>query len=80
MNKVNAALVARITGRAENDPITIVRMISIWGQFFAFHVARESTLSMLGWADLDGENAEFVKTIVSAQTRLLLDSWRREAE
>lgn len=79
MNKVNAALVARITGREENDPLTIVRMISMWGQYFAFHVARESTLSLLGWGDIDGENAEFVKTVVSAQTRLLLNSWRNEA-
>jgi TetR/AcrR family transcriptional regulator, regulator of cefoperazone and chloramphenicol sensitivity len=78
MNKVNAALVARITGRAENDPLTIVRMISVWGQFFAFHVARESALSMLGWSDIDGANAEFVKATVSAQTRSLLHAWQRE--
>ncbi|WP_322095249.1 CerR family C-terminal domain-containing protein [Paraburkholderia bannensis] len=80
MNKVNAALVARITGREENDPLTIVRMISIWGQFFAFHVARESTLSMLGWSEIDGNNAEFVKATVSAQTRCLLKSWQSELE
>lgn len=78
MNKVNAALIARITGREDSDPLTIVRMISIWGQFFAFHVARESTLTLLGWTDIDGENAEFVKATVSAQTRSLLHAWQRE--
>jgi AcrR family transcriptional regulator len=80
MNKVSAALLARITGRSEQDPVTVVRMFSLVGQFLAFHTARESMLSLLGWSDIDGDNAEFVKANVSAQTRTLLEAWHREGK
>jgi len=78
--KVSVALLARITGRSETDPGTIVRMCSLFGQFLAFHISRDSMLSMLGWTDIDDENGEFVKANVSAQTRLLLDFWQREGK
>ncbi|EEA01180.1 transcriptional regulator, TetR family [Burkholderia sp. H160] len=80
LNKVTVALLARISGRPETDPVTVVRMFSLVGQFLAFHFAHESMLSMLGWSAIDGENAEFVKANVSAQTRLLLNTWQREGK
>ncbi|EEA02590.1 transcriptional regulator, TetR family [Burkholderia sp. H160] len=80
LNSVSIALLARITGKPETDPVTAVRMISLFGQFLAFHVHRESTLSTLGWSNIDGQNAEFVKANVSAQTRALLQTWQRKGE
>jgi TetR/AcrR family transcriptional regulator, regulator of cefoperazone and chloramphenicol sensitivity len=53
-------------------------MFSLVGQFLAFHTARESMLSMLGWSDIDGDNAEFVKANVSVQTPTLLEAWHHE--
>ncbi|MFP6560126.1 CerR family C-terminal domain-containing protein [Paraburkholderia sp. B3] len=78
LNAVNMALLARMTGTPADDPRTAVRMLSLYGQFLLFHIARRSTLSMLQWDDIDAEKAEFVKATVREQTRLLLTHWIRE--
>ncbi|TAM04449.1 MAG: DUF1956 domain-containing protein [Paraburkholderia sp.] len=78
LNAVNVALLARITGVPADDPLTVVRMFSLYGQFLLFHVARRSTLALLQWDDIDAEKAEFVKTNIREQTRVLLAHWSRE--
>jgi TetR/AcrR family transcriptional regulator, regulator of cefoperazone and chloramphenicol sensitivity len=80
LNTVNMALLTRMTGAAPDDPRTAVRMLSLYGQFLLFHIARRSTLTMLQWDDIDAEKAEFVKTTVREQTQLLLAHWIRERD
>lgn len=80
LNIVNAALLARITGVPADDPLTVVRMFTLYGQFLLFHLARRSTLAMLQWDDIDAEKAEFVKASVSEQTRVLLAYWSRQGQ
>lgn len=80
LNAVNLALLARISGKPEDDPLNVVRMFSLYGQFLVFHIARASTLSILGWDDITSEKAEFLKANIGEQTRVLLEHWHREAE
>lgn len=80
LNAVNVALLARMTGAPADDPRTAVRMLSLYGQFLLFHIARRSTLAMLQWDDIDAQRAEFVKTTVREQTLLLLTHWIRERD
>jgi TetR/AcrR family transcriptional regulator, regulator of cefoperazone and chloramphenicol sensitivity len=69
-----------MTGTPTDDPRTGVRMLTLYGQFLLFHIARRSTLAMLQWDDIDVERAEFVKTTVREQTQLLLRHWIRERD
>jgi TetR/AcrR family transcriptional regulator, regulator of cefoperazone and chloramphenicol sensitivity len=80
LNATNVALLARMTGTPTDDPRTGVRMLTLYGQFLLFHIARRSTLAMLQWDDIDAERAEFVKTTVREQTQLLLRHWIRERD
>lgn len=78
LNQINVTLLERITGTPAQDPITVVRMFSLYGQFLLFHLARRSTLAMLGWQDIDAKNAEFLKSSIAEQTRMLLQFWNRQ--
>ncbi|HVE09836.1 MAG TPA: CerR family C-terminal domain-containing protein [Paraburkholderia sp.] len=80
LNDISAALVARISGRAADDQVTLIRTFSLHGQLIIFHVAHRSTLSMLGWKSIDAEKAEQLKATVRAQTRMLLEQWSRERD
>jgi TetR/AcrR family transcriptional regulator, regulator of cefoperazone and chloramphenicol sensitivity len=80
LNEVNTALLARITGENPDDPLTVVRMFSLYGQFLLFYIARRSTLAMLDWADIDEQKAEFLKASIGEQTRVLLEHWSRERD
>jgi TetR/AcrR family transcriptional regulator, regulator of cefoperazone and chloramphenicol sensitivity len=80
LNDASAALVARISGRAADDPVTLIRTFSLHGQLVVFHVAHRSTLSMLGWKNIDAKNAEQLKSTVREQTRTLLEHWSRERD
>jgi TetR/AcrR family transcriptional regulator, regulator of cefoperazone and chloramphenicol sensitivity len=80
LNEINVELLERITGMPAHDPLTIVRMFSLYGQFLLFFIARGSTLSMLEWDDIDAEKAEFLKSSISEQTRVLLRHWNRERD
>ncbi|WP_322041925.1 CerR family C-terminal domain-containing protein [Paraburkholderia sp. J67] len=77
LNAVNVELLARITGKPADDPLTVVRMFSLYGQFLLFHIARRSTLSSLEWDEIDAEKADFLKASVGEQTRVLLEHWSR---
>jgi TetR/AcrR family transcriptional regulator, regulator of cefoperazone and chloramphenicol sensitivity len=77
---ISASLLERITGRAADDPVTLIRTFSLHGQMVIFHVAHRSTLSMLGWKNIDAQKAEQIKSVVRAQTRTLLEQWSLERE
>jgi TetR/AcrR family transcriptional regulator, regulator of cefoperazone and chloramphenicol sensitivity len=80
LNDASAALVARICGRAADDPITLIRTFSLHGQLVIFHVAHRATLSVLGWKSIDAQNAELLKSTIRGQTRTLLGTWSRERD
>ncbi|HYS62720.1 MAG TPA: CerR family C-terminal domain-containing protein [Paraburkholderia sp.] len=80
LNDASAALVARISGRAADDPVTLIRTFSLHGQLVIFHVAHRSTLSLLGWKSIDAEKAEQLKSTIREQTRTLLEQWSRERD
>jgi AcrR family transcriptional regulator len=78
LNDVGTQLIARITGAAADDPITLIRMLSLHGQVLIFHAAPRSTFALLGSKEIDAEKSELLKAIVRAQTRTLLEHWSRE--
>ncbi|WCM22093.1 CerR family C-terminal domain-containing protein [Paraburkholderia bryophila] len=80
LNDASAALLSRITGRAADDPTTLIRSFSLHGQLVIFHVAHRSTLAMLGWTSIDAQKAEQLKSTIREQTRTLLEHWSRERE
>jgi AcrR family transcriptional regulator len=75
LNDVGAQLIARITGMAPDDPVTLIRMLSLHGQLLIFHVAPRTTLGLLGWKEIDAEKGELLKATVREQTRILLRQW-----
>jgi TetR/AcrR family transcriptional regulator, regulator of cefoperazone and chloramphenicol sensitivity len=78
LNDVAAQLIARITGTAADDPITLIRMLSLHGQVLIFHAAQRSTFASLGSKAIDARKGELLKATVLAQTRTLLEHWSRE--
>jgi TetR/AcrR family transcriptional regulator, regulator of cefoperazone and chloramphenicol sensitivity len=80
LNDASAALVARISGRAADDPVTLIRTFSLHGQLVIFHVAHRATLALLGWESIDAEKAEQLKSTIREQTRALLEQWSRERD
>jgi AcrR family transcriptional regulator len=77
LNDVGAQLIARITGMAVDDPVTLIRMLSLHGQLLMFHIAPRSTLGLLGWSEIDAEKGELLKNTVREQTRFLLHQWSK---
>lgn len=75
MNDVCAQLVSRISGLAEDDPLTIVRMLSLNGQVLVFHMTRHRALSYAGQKDTVAPDAALIKATVQKQTRMLLEAW-----
>lgn len=80
LNRVGAELVARIGGTDIDDPVTLVRLLSLHGQMMAFHTAPKTVLTLLGWHEMDKDKSTLVKTIVREQTRALLQMWSAECE
>ncbi|MFM0077430.1 CerR family C-terminal domain-containing protein [Paraburkholderia sediminicola] len=80
LNDVSVALVARISGRAADDPVILIRTFSLHGQLVIFHLAHPSKLSLLGWKSIDAEKAALLTSTVRDQTRTLLEHWSRERD
>ncbi|TAM51890.1 MAG: DUF1956 domain-containing protein [Paraburkholderia sp.] len=80
LNKVATALVAKICGTAADDPLTILRLLALHGQFMSFHMAPRSVMTLLGWSKIDAEKIELVKQTVFANTRALLHMWAVERQ
>jgi AcrR family transcriptional regulator len=78
LNDIGTKLIARITGTAADDPITLIRMLSLNGQLLIFHVAPRSTFALLGWNEIDARKGELLKATVRVQTRTLLEHWSQE--
>jgi len=78
LNDVGAELIARITGTAFDDPITLIRTLSLHGQVLIFHAAPRSTFALLGSKEIDAKKGELLKATVRAQTRTLLEHWSRQ--
>jgi AcrR family transcriptional regulator len=80
LNRVAAALVGKVSGKAPDDPVTILRLMTLHGQFMAFHMAPRSVMTLLGWSKIDEEKIELVKQTIFANTRALLQLWAAESE
>lgn len=80
MREVTCALISRLSGVPENDPLTIMRVLTLHGQIAVFSLAHKSTLSSLGWDCFNEERLDFLKKIVREQTRTLIDSWAPRAD
>jgi AcrR family transcriptional regulator len=78
LNSVCISLVAKISGTAVDDPVTVIRTMSLLGQLMIFHTAPRSALTMLGWSEIDAAKSELIKATVRMQTRALLEMWHRE--
>src|SRR5581483_3914193 len=55
LNSVATGIIAKVCGTAPTDPLTIVRLIALNGQFALFHMAPRNVLSLFGWEALDAE-------------------------
>ena len=80
LNDASAALLARISGRAADDPVTLIRTFSLHGQLVIFHIAHRATLALFGWKSIDAEKAAQIKSTIREQTRTLLEQWSRERD
>lgn len=78
MNEVCKAIVARVTGRATDDPITVIRIMTVHGQLMVFHIVPRAMLASLGWDRINDERLALLKSTVRSQTRVLMDSWAAE--
>ncbi|KVL14113.1 CerR family C-terminal domain-containing protein [Burkholderia sp. MSMB1826] len=80
LNDVSAELIARITGRPVDDPVTRLRALSLFGQITVFHIAQRSALQLLEWEAFDGERAALVTETIADQTRVLLQQWHAQRD
>ncbi|SAL74223.1 TetR family transcriptional regulator [Caballeronia udeis] len=80
LNEAGAKLISRITGLAVDDPVTLIRLLSLQGQLLVFHVSSRSALTLLGWNEIDAVKSELLKSTVREQTRLLLQMWSEERD
>ncbi|MBR7895017.1 CerR family C-terminal domain-containing protein [Burkholderia multivorans] len=78
LHDVTTELIARISGRPVDDPVTRLRALSLFGQLTVFHVAQRSALQLLGWESFDGPRATLLGETVADQTRLLLQQWHAQ--
>jgi len=67
-----ASLIGRIIDRPADDPETIIRALTIIGQWIVFRKMRWLTLRALGWPDLKGERGALLKAVQWQQTKATL--------
>jgi AcrR family transcriptional regulator len=72
---VGSGLVSRITGLPKDDPLTLIRMMTLQGQLMYFHAGRRTALAALRWDEITSERLELLKATVRQQTRTLFESW-----
>lgn len=78
LHRVSAALIGRISGTAPDDPVTLIRMLSLFGQLMVFNMAPRSSMTLLGWQEVDAQKVEQLKSIVRDQTLKLFEAWHAE--
>lgn len=77
LNRTCAGLYAAISGRAPDDPDTLLRMMAMNGQLKACHIGRRDMLACLGWDDITPEKGRLIKGVIVDQIRMLLTAeWR----
>jgi AcrR family transcriptional regulator len=69
------ALVAGITNKPADDPLTTLRVLSLQSLLMPYLFSRRLALALLGWSDFQNERLALVKTVLRAQTRSLIDGW-----
>ena len=74
LNEVSVELIARLTGRPANDPVTRIRAMTLHGQLMVFDMAPRKVETFFG-PDTDGQRLVLLKDLVRQQTRVLMDSW-----
>jgi AcrR family transcriptional regulator len=79
LNKITAALLARITGVGPNDSVTRIRLLTLKGQVMPFYHPPGACLEVLGWKEIDAAKSDLIKAAVLEQTRVLLEAWTRKA-
>lgn len=77
LNRCGTAILSRISGTAADDPGLKLKTMMLFGQALVFHVARPSTLAVMGWTELDADKLTLLKNTVRDQTRTLLRAWVR---
>src|SRR5690606_29798763 len=65
LHDVTTELIARISGRPVDDPVTRLRALSLFGQLTVFHVAQRSALQLLGWESFDAPRAALLGETVA---------------
>jgi len=80
MNALLLNLLARIMGSRPDDNITRIRLLTLKGQTMAFHYPPGACLELLKWKRMDTRHANMVKQAIAEQTRILLETWAREAD
>ena len=74
ISDISAALIARLTGVAAEDPLTQIRAMTLHGQLMVFYTKPRKMLEWLA-SGPDGESLARLKEIVRQQTQVLIDSW-----
>lgn len=78
LNELAAALISRIIGTTPDDPVTRIRMLTLHGQLLIFHIAPRTSMTVLGWTEIDAQKSELLKQTMRDQSRVLLEHWSRE--
>ncbi len=77
LNRTCASLYAAISGRAPDDPETLLRMMAMNGQLKGCHIGRRDMLACLGWDEITLDQGRMIKAVIVDQIRLLLTAeWR----
>jgi AcrR family transcriptional regulator len=67
-----AALIGRTTGRPADAPETVIRAITMMGQFILFRRMRPLALRALGWSDFAGDRIALVRAVLWRQIEATL--------
>lgn len=79
LHAMAAKLIARITGTDADDPVTLIRAVSLYGQVVLFHLKPRLALTLLGWRAFDMEKRQSIVAAIRGQTRALLKAWSAAA-
>ncbi len=67
-----ATLIGRIIGRPQNDPETLIRLNSIFGQVLPFQRPESSAADALGWSRAATGQQQLVRRIIRQNTEAIL--------
>jgi len=74
LSTVTRAILGRLTGRAADDEITIIRTLALNSQTLVFRVKRLPVFRALGWETVDRQRMEIVRSALLSQNRLTLQA------